>query len=182
MSEPSILDARLAEIDRRLRVIQSGLEPALGPSGGPPPEPSAPFAPDTPPDTPPEPAPAPAQACEDPDRLIARLRELIADQERLLTSIRQLQSALAEALAAAPPSAPAQPAPPSEPPHAPPPPGAQTAPGAVSVSAGPFADTAAVRSFQRALSRLPEVGEAVVREYQGEDRAVVEVRLRGSIS
>ena len=47
----------------------------------------------------------------------------------------------------------------------------------VSVSAGPFASTEALRRFERALQTLPEVRSAVVREYEGADRAIVDVHL-----
>jgi hypothetical protein len=47
----------------------------------------------------------------------------------------------------------------------------------VSVSAGPFAGTEALRRFERALQALPEVRSAVVREYEGADRAIVDVHL-----
>ena len=46
------------------------------------------------------------------------------------------------------------------------------------VSAGPFASLDALRRFERTLAALPEVREVVLREYAGEDRAVLEVRLR----
>jgi hypothetical protein len=204
MSEPSILDARLADIDRRLRMIQSGLEPAVGGAPAAPPQMTAP-SPD------PEPSPAVPEASErgaDPSaaaaenwsqsvgppgptlpssgdvpavpeppasgeatpsleeagRLISRLRDLVADQERLLTSSRELQSALAETLTAGPPPA-AQAAGPAAP------------AASVTVSAGPFAGTDALRSFERALWSLPGVRDVILREYEGTDRAVVEVRL-----
>jgi hypothetical protein len=49
----------------------------------------------------------------------------------------------------------------------------------VSVSAGPFAGTDALRRFERSLQALPEVHRAVVREYEGADRAIVDVQLTG---
>ena len=166
MPEPSIFDARLAEIDRRLRTIQSGLEPS-------PPTPPTPAAPTgsgsgsvsadvaEPPPTPPEsplvpptplravapPPPAPT-AAEEADRLITRLRGLVAEHERLLVEAR-------EALAGATPSAPAP----------------------VSLSAGPFTETAQLRGFAQAVMALPGVREGVVREYAGGDRAVIDVHL-----
>jgi hypothetical protein len=45
------------------------------------------------------------------------------------------------------------------------------------VSAGPFTSTDGLRAFERALSVMPGVREVIVREYAGEDRAIVDVRL-----
>jgi hypothetical protein len=88
MPEPSILDARLAEIDRRLRTIQTGLEPTGAET--------------------PLPAPVPLRAAPEPpeledggdeaERLVGQLRELGAAQERLLELHRDLLSQYAEAL------------------------------------------------------------------------------------
>ena len=86
MSEESILDARLAEIDRRLRTIQSGLASSEEP---------APAA-----------APAADGAPAEVGRLIAQLHDLIAAHERLLASSRELLAAFATRQAA-----PAEPAP-----------------------------------------------------------------------
>jgi hypothetical protein len=47
----------------------------------------------------------------------------------------------------------------------------------VAVSAGPFADIDALRGFERALWSLPGVRDVILREYEGVDRAVVEVQL-----
>jgi hypothetical protein len=47
----------------------------------------------------------------------------------------------------------------------------------VSVAAGPFVDTEALRRFETSLATLSEVRNVVVREYVGEDRAVVDVHL-----
>lgn len=149
MPEPSIFDARLAEIDRRLRTIQSGLEPSSpAPAATPPGEPEAPLAPPTPlrAVAPPPPAPSPA---EEADRLITRLRGLVAEHERLLEETRD---ALANAS-----GAPADPS--------------------VSLSAGPFTETAQLRGFAQAVMALPGVREVVVREYAGGDRAVIDVHL-----
>jgi hypothetical protein len=48
---------------------------------------------------------------------------------------------------------------------------------AITVSAGPFPSTEAVHEFEQAVSRIPGVREVAVREYEGADRAVIEVRL-----
>jgi hypothetical protein len=136
MSEKSILDARLAEIDRRLRTIQADLEPAAQAV------------------VPPEAAPVPKRlSTEDrqPSDLVARLTALVEAHERLLSLTRELTDR-------------------REP--------AGSGPS-VSVSAGPFAGTEALRAFERSLQALPEVHSAVVREYEGADRAIVDVRLTG---
>jgi hypothetical protein len=141
MPEPSILDARLAEIDRRLRTIQSGLAPgkdagraARGRRSD-----SA------------RPAAAPVQGPAD------VLRTLIRDHERLLATARELLTSFE---AAGP--APVRPPEPDLP---------------ISVSAGPFHSTDALRRFERALAALPEVRAVSLREYAGDDRAVVDVHL-----
>jgi hypothetical protein len=154
MPEKSILDARLAEIDRRLRTIQSGLEPTVQaaqaarpaqPESEPAPAARAPVVP-------PEAAPVPKRRTGEDravDDLVARLTALVEAHERLLTAARELSER-------------------RQPTDAGP---------AVSVSAGPFASTEALRRFEHALQALPEVRSAVVREYEGADRAIVDVHL-----
>ena len=93
--------------------------------------------------------------------LIVALRELTDTHERLLEATRELLASY--------PTAPAQ-----SPAGAPP---ASSPAGELSVSAGPFASTEALRAFERALGRLPEVREVTVREYGGGDRVVVDVQL-----
>ena len=83
--------------------------------------------------------------------LLARLQAMIEAHERLLSSTRELEAAVRDALGAD---------------------GAD-----VTVSAGPFAGTTALREFEQALAGLPEVRQVVVRGYEGDDRAVVEVHL-----
>jgi len=80
--------------------------------------------------------------------LLARLQAMIEAHERLLSSTRELEAAVRDALGAD---------------------GAD-----VTVSAGPFAGTTALREFEQALAGLPEVRQVVVRGYEGDDRAVVE--------
>jgi hypothetical protein len=125
MPDKSILDAHLAEIDRRLRTIQSGLAPA---------EPI--------PVVPPEAAPVPQRLSDAPPErqaldLVAQLRALVDAHEHLLASTRS----------------------------------------AVSVSVGPFAGTEALRRFEASLRTLPEVRDVVVREFEGSDRAIIDVLL-----
>ena len=156
MPQDSILDARLAEIDRRLRTIQSELATT-----------------DDPPRSVDERSPAPAAATSpspglpgelaEAGRLVAQLHELTAAHERLLTSSRELLAAFSDALANAQPR-PAEPAAP------------------IGVAVGPFADTAALRRFEESLSVLPEVRSVVVREYAGTDRVIVDVLLSGPTS
>jgi hypothetical protein len=171
MSEPSILDARLAEIDQRLRSIQSGLAPASEPPLVPPEAAPAPTRLSPPPPRPsdrsgvPEPAgvaesrtpvesrtPAESSPPEG-AALVAGVEEIIDAHEKLLASARDLLRTYSDALA-----------------------------GPVGVSAGPFEDTAALKRFERSLAALPEVREVVVREYEGEDRAIVDVHLFGATS
>jgi hypothetical protein len=143
MPEKSMLDARLAEIDRRLRTIQSGLEPADDAA-------QAPQALVIPPDAAPVPKRLSAQDRQVSD-LVARLAALVEAQERLLASTRDLTHRSDQAGGG--PS--------------------------VSVSAGPFDGTDALRRFERSLQALPEVRSATVREYEGADRAIVDVHLFG---
>ena len=93
MSQPSILDARLAEIDRRLRMIQSGLEPLPAPTS----LITRRMA-----------RPAPAVAVDARDKevavLTARLSELTAAHERLLATTQELMLEQADILARAAPA------------------------------------------------------------------------------
>ena len=147
MPEQSILDVRLAEIDRRLRTIQSGLAGAD--------DPARPAEPDTPAAASP---PALHDELAEARRLVARLHELTASHQRLLASSRELLSTFSETLAGAGSSPPA-------------------AAPAVGVAAGPFADTAALRRFEESLAALPGVESVAVREYTGSDRVIVDVHF-----
>lgn len=164
MPEPSILDARLAEIDRRLRMIQSGLEPVREASADPVAEPPMsdplqppPLAPPsliarrlTPP--PPSPSPRPADSRDEEIAVLtARLSELTAAHERLLATSQELLAEQADMLARATP--------------------------AVSLAAGPFTDTRALQGFQHAVSGLPQVREVAVREYVGSEGVILDVQL-----
>jgi hypothetical protein len=156
MPEPSILDARLAEIDRRLRMIQSGLEPVREARGGPlaesPPPPASVIARRL---TPPPPAPDDTRD-EEIAVLTTRLSELTAAHERLLATTQDLLVEQAEVLARAAP--------------------------AVSVAVGPFTDTRALQEFQEAVTGLPQVREAAVREYVGAEGVILDVHLEPPIS
>jgi hypothetical protein len=47
----------------------------------------------------------------------------------------------------------------------------------VTVSAGPFDETEALREFEQTIADLPGVGHVAVRGYEGADRAVLDVEL-----
>jgi hypothetical protein len=151
---PSILDERLAEIDRRLKSIQSGLEPASAADSQPPatgPRPPRPLrpAPDPPPLGPPE---APERTGPpEPGELVGQLHELVDIHERLLGATRHLLGTYAAVA-----------------------PSTQTT---VRLSVGPLSSTEALEDFQRRLSELPGVGAVSLREFEGDDRAVVDVQL-----
>ncbi len=155
--EISILDARLAEIDRRLHSIQSGLgeEEAPAESGS---------RIEVPGDGPGGSRPA--------AEMISRLRELTTAQEGVLASMRELLGAVERVVIAEPAARPGTPA-------ATPAAGAPAASAAapLSVSAGPFASTEALRSFQAALEALPEVRAVELRGFEGGDRAILDVHL-----
>jgi hypothetical protein len=159
MPEPSILDERLAEIDRRLRTIQSDLVsvPDTEPS-------DEPIDEAPPPQSQPQPVP---EREPEPLRLVepaepagsvraAQLAELLEAHERLLELHRELLSQYAEVLERR---------------------AGESA--MVSVTAGPFATAGTVREFERALAALPGVSAVTVREYLGDDRVQVDVRLAG---
>ena len=176
MPEPSILDERLAEIDRRLRTIQSGLAPV-------PDEEPADFGaqeddaddlrePDDASEPPPpsgQPRAAPpfdagASRGREPGsiRLVEpagfggadQLAELVEAHERLLELHRELLSQYAEVLERR---------------------AGESA--TVAVTAGPFTSAGTVREFERALAGLPGVSAVTVREYLSDDRVQVDVRL-----
>jgi hypothetical protein len=159
MPEPSILDERLAEIDRRLRTIQSDLVPV--PDAAPSDEPIGDES-----QSKAEPQPVPEREPE-PLRLVepaeasgsvraAQLAELLDAHERLLELHRELLSQYAEVLERR---------------------AGESA--MVAVTAGPFATAGTVREFERALAALPGVSAVTVREYLGDDRVQVDVRLAG---
>ena len=165
----SILDARLAEIDRRLRTIQTGL--ADEPADSAPPRHLTPE-PVLPPRVELAEAVLPADPAPDDGELVSQLRSLAAEHERLLESLRAL---------AQPHSAPAQPhSAPAQPHGALAQPERRVVPAAgpvVGLSIGPLASTDALRSFERALADLPGVATVELRGFEGGDRALLDVNL-----
>ena len=180
----SILDARLAEIDRRLSTIQTGLVPDLSGTRSTPPTSlrlaataELPQRVEVPEPEEPEPpshaTPQAAGLAASPARglagspaaglaeLGAELRRIAAVQERLLASTSELVSAYELVLARLS--------------------CAEAAPALqqFSVSAGPFPSTEALRRFEQTLSQIPEVREVSVRGYEGGDRAIVDVQMFG---
>jgi hypothetical protein len=55
-------------------------------------------------------------------------------------------------------------------------------PSSVSVSAGPLASTQALRAFAETLERLPVVRDVEIRGYEGGDRVIVDVQLLDATS
>lgn len=184
--EISILDARLAEIDKRLRTIQTGLvtdaaAPADATVTASAPAATERTATEHPSELPPRvevpepgssdaglralPTPAADQSLAE---AVDELRELAVTHANLLGSMRVLLSDYERALAEAR-SAPA---------------GAPTGEEvrSLTVTAGPFTGTEAVRRFEQALSALPGVGGVELRGYEGGNRAIVDVHLSPSTS
>jgi hypothetical protein len=151
----SILDARLAEIDKRLRTIQTGLadEPAdLVPPRPSTPEPVLPRRVEVTEAPAPVDPPAPIPAAEaDAGELVSQLSSLACEHERLLDSLRALAQPERRASPVAAPI--------------------------VGLSVGPLASTEALRSFERALARLPGVAAVELRGFEGGDRALLDVHL-----
>jgi hypothetical protein len=147
----SAFETRLAAMDQRLRELQEELTPSSAPPGDPLDngEP-APRASIRPGAIPAAPTPAPAAPSRD---------ILVPLYERLLASMRELLAGY-ELVVGAPSPAP------------------RSAPDAVTVSAGPFSGTPALRDFERALSELPGVRGVSLRGYDTDDRAVWDVELR----
>lgn len=157
MSQPTPeggeIDSRLEELDRRLRAVQDELLPEREPRRvrGVEDAPGPPPGPPPQPEPPPPPPPRPAAVTAVHTKLVSSLRELLGAYESLLDQF--------------PPSDARRPAP--EPPEP------QT------IAAGPFPTTDAVRVFRDALAALPGVETVVIRAYEGQDRAVFDVKLTG---
>ncbi len=179
MPEPSILDERLAEIDRRLRTIQSDLVPVPDPgladddpthaAGTHDADADAHAAHDADADAGPAGTEKPVAETREPEplRLVepaappdsgraGQLAELLEAHERLLELHRELLSQYAEVLERR---------------------AGESA--TVAVTAGPFTTAGTVREFERALAALPGVSAVTVREYLAGDRVQVDVRLAG---
>jgi hypothetical protein len=169
-SADSDVQRRLAELDARLRAMQDELEHDLGPFKGEP-TPSVAAPPDPTPERravvrgsmsarqlrrpvarlgPPEPAVSAPRPAAD-----ARLEAMCAS---LLRSLRELLAGYEIALGHVDAG---QPAP------------------SVTLAAGPFSGIEVLEEFQRAMAELPQVADVSVRGYEGRDRAILEVRLRG---
>jgi hypothetical protein len=87
------------------------------------------------------------------------MRDLIELHERLLASMRALLGAYETALSGLSTQ------------------GEHPAVREFAVVAGPFASTESLRKFERTLAAIPDVREVAIRGYEGEDRAIVDVRL-----
>ncbi len=155
------LDTRLAEIDRKLREIQAELVPGREP---------APHRGRTGPlatilerarQEPPERGPEHLEQPRTPE-LTHQIVALTEVHAKILSSMRELLDAYESVLTQMSRSASAP-----ERPDA----------GEPTVSAGPFASTEAMRAFERTLAVIPGVREVAVRGYEGEDRAILDVRL-----
>jgi hypothetical protein len=105
------------------------------------------------------------------DDLERQLHALADLRDKLLTSIRELVDGYQAAAQAQPGTS-----------RRPDPEAALAAGAEVTLSVGPFETLEAVRSFQRAVATLPGVRETSLRGYEGEDRAIVDVRLAGADS
>jgi hypothetical protein len=87
------------------------------------------------------------------------IRDLLQLHERLLDSMRALVEAYESALTRLSS------------------PGEGAAVREFTVAAGPFASTESLRKFERTLAAIPDVREVAIRGYEGEDRAIVDVRF-----
>lgn len=185
MSERGLdTDSFLTELDRRLRAIQAELRPGVavptlsvrameaerpaeqrrgraGPLsallGRARPEPGGG-----------EPSPDQAAASESAE-LLDPVKELTETQARLLAASERLLEAFARMLESPPePASPPGLLTPTTPsPHR----------AGAGIAAGPFADTEALREFERALEQLDPVRRVTVRGFEGPDRAILDVEL-----
>jgi hypothetical protein len=179
--EPRSLAERLVEIDRRLREIQAELAPGREPAPAFVPE--APAAPDEADPESPQPdteSPrrgregplaavlasrrgtnsAPPDQPETPSDPVSRQIEQLAElQTSLLSSMTDVLGEFHRALAQF-----------------------EGQGREITISAGPFGTLGQLREFERRLSGLAGVGEVTVRGYEGDDRAVIDVRLDGPIT
>ncbi|HWE32598.1 MAG TPA: hypothetical protein VG410_03885 [Solirubrobacteraceae bacterium] len=150
-------ESYLSEIDRRLESIQGELQPGRS---RPNPAPrrrgrSGPLAAilgrGAPPPEEPASEPRPEAPRAEPSTLEQEVRAIGELQERLISAIEGLVEAYE-----APVGGEAK---------------------GVTLKAGPFADTAALRAFTESLADLPGVDNVIVRGFEGTDRAIVDVEL-----
>jgi hypothetical protein len=185
-------DSFVAELDARLRAIQAELCPGVAvptlrfqmtapdPEPGPPPSGrrgrSGPLSALLG-RTRPEPAAVPEEEAEHEERaprepgtpeLLEQIKAMTEMQTKLLAASERLIEAFVRMI-----ESPAQP-PGLFMPTGPPPPRTE-------ITAGPFADTEALREFERALAQVEGVQRVAVRGYEGTDHAVFDVEL-GSVS
>lgn len=147
------LDERLAEVDRKLRSIQAELMPGREPNS--PPEPTEPSrrGRDGPLATLLEQT-ANHRSDDATTPETDRVDQLTELHARLLASMTEVLDGFRRALAEM-----------NEHGHE------------ATMSAGPFATLEALRGFERELEGLTSVAEVELRGYEGEDRAVIAVRL-----
>jgi hypothetical protein len=147
------IDSRLEKLDRRLRAVQDELMPEREAR----PVRVAEAAAPPPPPGPAPPPPPPAAALPPP-------ATVTAVHSKLITSLRELLDAYETLLIHFP---------------APDPPRRDRTEPAVpqSISAGPFPSVEAVRAFRDELASLPGVETVSVGAYEGEDRAIFDVKL-----
>ena len=154
-------ESYLSEIDRRLESIQGELQPGRAQSNQSPRRRgrSGPLAAilgrgapaqSEPAEPDPETRPEPGPRSE-PSTLEQEVRAIGELQERLISAIEGLVEAY----------------------EAP----SSVEPTGVTLKAGPFADTAALRAFTERLTELPGVEKVIVRGFEGADRAIVDVEL-----
>jgi hypothetical protein len=171
-------DSLVKELDERLRAIQAELRPGVT-------VPTLSFhasQPEPPPEVRPgrsgplsallgrarpEPAssePAPPQPEPGTPELLKQVKAMTEMQVKLLAASERLIEAFVRIV-----ESPAQP-PGLFTPTTPP-------PRRTEIAAGPFADTEALRQFERALAQVDGVRRVAVRGYEGSDRAVFDVEL-----
>jgi hypothetical protein len=98
-------------------------------------------------------------------QLVEQVRALTEVQTKLLIASERLLDRFARLAEAAPPAGLLSPTTPRD------------SSEAITLTAGPFAGTEALRGFERALAQLDRVRRVEVRAYEGDDRAVLDVEL-----
>jgi hypothetical protein len=154
-------------MDRMLRDVQAELVPDAPaaaipdpPVPAPPPPPEPPPPPPAEPPVPPEPAPPPIPEPPPPPPIPEPALDIntLADlSERLIASMRELLDGYERVLAL--------------------PQNRRAESTHVTMSAGPFTGIEALHEFEEALVRVRGVRDVVVRGYEGNDRAIIDVRL-----